>query len=764
MLGGISLTDDAGVEIDALLRQSKHVALLAYLASPKPGTWHKRDSVLGTFWAEHDQARSRSALRSALYTLRRHLPENAIRARGDNDLSVDPQLVATDTAAMAEYFETGDYERALECYRGEFLPGIYVADAETFEQWLEQERRRTRSIASRSARRLSEQLEAENDLPAAITAARRNYELDPDDESTARRLISLLDASGDRAQAFAVYEEFRNHLSEAFGVRPSAETVALLDAVRTRHEPGTVPTLPLPRPRQTTPAQKVEALRAQPVQTPPARHRSLRALALLLIPLAIGAVAWIMNPRGNAAPAAIGRTLVVLPVTNETGDASVDYIATGIGDDLARRLANVGGFTIRSAALSDLPEPVRSDLRGITTAYKANFLLRTSLKKVGDSLLLASNVVDGGTLEANAIGSYEFSQYSISDAESKVAAAVAGTVFRRALPPQQTVPVDPESYRLTLLGYHQLLFNVKRGADQRKVAHDLFMRAVDIDPQNARAWAGISSIWASQTVTDQIPFDEGFNRASAAADRALALDSSQGAALANMAGLRALKYRRYSLADPFFRKAEAAEPWNPEVYFIKSVLYRNAHLWDESRDAIRIARSLDPLNSLYIDREAIIEFCAGRPAEALDLYKRETPPDPGNGLLQGGITRALAMLARYDEALDSWKLEAQQRSDTALLKHLEGARGKDGYWGVRHALGRERLAALEKRTDRVSPLNRMQALLAAGDSARGFEEMDRIIELGLRAVYRLQCMADVDEFRDTDRFKAALAKVGGLPK
>src|SRR5215207_1133597 len=88
-----------------------------------------------------------------------------------------------------------------------------------------------------AAKRLSEKRETDNDLPGAISAARRHYELDPDDEGTARRLISLLDSVGDRAQAFAVYEEFRNHLSEAFGVRPSAETVALLDAVRTRHEP-----------------------------------------------------------------------------------------------------------------------------------------------------------------------------------------------------------------------------------------------------------------------------------------------------------------------------------------------------------------------------------------------------------------------------------------------------------------------------------------------------------------------------------------------
>jgi len=52
-----------------------------------------RDTVLGTFWPETDQSRARAALRSALYTLRQHLPDRVIRSRGDDDLSIDPELL-----------------------------------------------------------------------------------------------------------------------------------------------------------------------------------------------------------------------------------------------------------------------------------------------------------------------------------------------------------------------------------------------------------------------------------------------------------------------------------------------------------------------------------------------------------------------------------------------------------------------------------------------------------------------------------------------
>ena len=757
MLGGVSLTDEAGAEVDALLRQPKHIALLAYLASPRPGTWHKRDSVLGTFWAEHDQARSRSAFRSALYTLRQHLPEDAIRSRGDNDLSVDPHLVSTDAAQMEDLIERGEYASALACYKGEFLPGIYVADAEGFDQWIEHERRRTRALASRAARQLSEQLEAKNDLAGAIDAARRNYDLDRGDEIAARRLISLLDASGDRAQAFAVYEEFRNYVYEAFGVRPSAETVALLDAIRTRHEPAYLPVAASPSSAPSTPAASAK---------PASPSRRSRTLALAAIPVAIAAIAWTVWPGKAVAPPPRAKTLVVLPVANETGDPSLDYLASGIGDDLARAL-DIGSFNIRSAARSRWPAKVRGDLRAISRAYQASFLLRTTLKQTKDSLQIVAYIIDGATLDENPIDPRTFTQASISDVESRIAADVAGIVFKRPFSPAPTREVDPQSLDLTKKGLYNVLVNARASRPDTAtppmlLARELFLQAIAIDPNNARAWGGLSSVLAGEIVSDRLPFAEGYEQATTAIDKALAIDSLQGSALANLGILEALKYNKLSIGEKWIRKAEAAEPGNPEVYLVKAVLYRNAHMWDKSRDAIRFAQRLDPLATWYLDRETITEFCAGNPQNALKLYYNWHAIDPSDGLIQGGITRALAGMHRYDEALDSWRTDARLRRDTVTLRTLNGVKGEEGYWNLRHAIGRKRVQQMEARQGRVSPLRRMQAYFAAGDSTKGFEAIEDMLDQGILARFRLPCMPEVDEFRDSQRFKELVARAGML--
>ena len=70
MLGEIRLTTADGTELDSLLRQPKRLALLAYLASPAPGVWHRRDAILALFWPELDTARARTLPRNGLYIVR----------------------------------------------------------------------------------------------------------------------------------------------------------------------------------------------------------------------------------------------------------------------------------------------------------------------------------------------------------------------------------------------------------------------------------------------------------------------------------------------------------------------------------------------------------------------------------------------------------------------------------------------------------------------------------------------------------------------
>jgi tetratricopeptide (TPR) repeat protein len=638
------------------------------------------------------------------------------------------------------------------------LPGLFIPGAEGFEKWLDHERSRLRGVAQRAAAALIEQREADGDLPGAIEAASRAVELDPDAEQQVRRLMELLDGHGDSAQALAAYERLHGHLAAEYSSEPSAATNALAQRIRTRRQavepPPPVPGLPRDAERAAW-APTEGAPTTSPALPHPGWRRPRRLVAALVTVLAVTAVAWFAR-RDAAAPPA-GRSLVLLPMVNETGDASLDYLATGITEDVARRLQGIGGLvTIHSAARAEWPSTTGSDLGLIGREFGSELGLRSRLLLTGDSLTVATEVVDIASGESQPVGQLKFTVATVHDLESRLAAAVAGTVFRRPIPEDprgSDRPVDPESYRLTLQGWHALL-TLQDGAEARR----LFATATERDPSNARAWAGVSSVWSSAAVTWEVPFDEGYALAEAAALRALALDSLQGTALANLGILRGLRDRNLAAGIALLSRSFAVEPGNPELFLIEAALYRHAWRWEEARDAIRIARRLDPLNPRYVEREAVISVCTDQPEESLALY-REAVRLNAAGPVRDGLARALARLGRWDEALEQLREGAAARRDQPALAALRAWHGESGYWAARAAVARPRLDALlaAAQSRWVSRARLGTLYIAVGELERGLDLLEHEARAGDVGILRLPCQPDVDRVRDAPRFKAILA-------
>lgn len=232
LLGGLELCRADGRRVRSVLAQPKRVALLAYLAIEAGRRFKRRDSVVGVFWPETEEEKGRHALRQALYSLRRSLDEDVFSARGDDELALAADRLWCDAVAFEGACQEGRDEEALALYRGPLLPGFYVPGAAGFERWLEAERGRLARLAGEAAWRLAEGREAAGDPVAAAHWARRASELSPFDETALRRLLELLERTGDRAGALRTYEEFARRLSRELDAEPAAETQELAGRIR----------------------------------------------------------------------------------------------------------------------------------------------------------------------------------------------------------------------------------------------------------------------------------------------------------------------------------------------------------------------------------------------------------------------------------------------------------------------------------------------------------------------------------------------------
>jgi DNA-binding SARP family transcriptional activator len=245
LLGTTELVRADGSEITAVLQQPKRLAVLALLAASGEGRWHRRDTLLATFWPDMDDERARAALRRTLTFLRTHVGDAVIRTRGD-EVGVATDGLWCDLVACEAALKDGRLADAVDLYRGEVLAGLHVPSAPEFERWLDGARERFRRETSDAAARLATAAEQAGRLPEAAAWSRRALEIRPDDEAGLRRLLSLLDRFGDRAGAVRAYDDFARRLAQDFDLAPSAETAAIVATVRSRAEAAPAPVTPPP--------------------------------------------------------------------------------------------------------------------------------------------------------------------------------------------------------------------------------------------------------------------------------------------------------------------------------------------------------------------------------------------------------------------------------------------------------------------------------------------------------------------------------------
>jgi Tol biopolymer transport system component/DNA-binding SARP family transcriptional activator len=317
LLGEIRLTGSSGLEIDTLVRQPKRLALLAYLSTPEPGTWHRRDMLLALFWPDFDTAHARTSLRNALYVIRQAVGENVLRTRGDEEISVDPAHLETDLGTTWVALRESRTADALSLYGGDLMPGLFPPDSEGFMRWLDTERMRIRVAVCASGVALLDEMEKAGRLAEAVVIGRRVIEIQPDDETIVRRVIALHEANGDKAGALGLFENYRARLAAEFDAEPAAETVAMAERLRATTSERTARRSREPNPRATvqrdSPVESFDLVEPVTSEHPrwraPTRTKRLAALAGATLVVVFGILAWSMSRPARAMSIGASSTL-----------------------------------------------------------------------------------------------------------------------------------------------------------------------------------------------------------------------------------------------------------------------------------------------------------------------------------------------------------------------------------------------------------------------------------------------------------------------
>jgi TolB-like protein/DNA-binding winged helix-turn-helix (wHTH) protein/Tfp pilus assembly protein PilF len=389
--------------------------------------------------------------------------------------------------------------------------------------------------------------------------------------------------------------------------------------------------------------------------------RALQSSGLVLLLLVAALAAWKVH--SWLRPPADIRSLAVLPLESLSSDASQDYFADGMTDELISDLGQIGALRVISRTSVMAYKHTRKPLPQIARELNVDAVIEGTVLRSGDQVRITAQLIQASADKHLWSQSYEGELRDTLALQDKVARAIADQIRINLNPQEQAAlknvkAVNPQAYESYLKGRY---FWNKRTRESLKVALAYFNQAIDEDPKYAQAYSGLADTYALlgdwqyavMTAKEALP------KAKAAAIKALELDNSLGEAHNSLAFCLDGFDWDFDSAGKEFRRAIELNPG-----------YATAHHWyawhlsllgryDEAIAEMRRALNLDPL-SLVINADlAELLVLANSYDESIQQSRKTIELDPNFGLAHNHLAQAYLQQHRNDEAVAELKKAVQ---------------------------------------------------------------------------------------------------------
>lgn len=313
---------------------------------------------------------------------------------------------------------------------------------------------------------------------------------------------------------------------------------------------------------------------------------------------------------------------------------------------------------------------------------------------------------------------------------------------------------DPEAHRAYLRGRRQWSKRTRAGL---QLAMEQFESAIDRDPEHAQAWSGLADCYA--IMAPWLPPRLGYQKALAAAKRALALEPGSAEALTSLAFATLFHDWDWAQSEALFRRAIALDPGYATSHQWYAELLTATGRFDEALAEARAAEDLDALSYAMPTTIVNVFYYARRYEEALEHHRRMVALGEPNDTL-GGIgdrARLLEQSGRAAAAVNEYRAVLALDDDPRLRAGLACALALSGA----AAEARAELAALERLSAErhVPPYALAGPLAILGDLDAAFAKLEEAYATRDRAMVYMRINPRFDALRGDARFDSLVARM-----
>lgn len=369
-------------------------------------------------------------------------------------------------------------------------------------------------------------------------------------------------------------------------------------------------------------------------------------------------------------------SIVVLPFANMSADAQNEYFSDGIGEEITNALTRIDGLRVvsRTSAFSFRGKNVST--REIGDQLNVAFVLEGSVRRVENRIRMAVKLAR--TTDDSVLWSEQYDRvlndvFAVQDEVTQhIVATITGALKLAPMKAHEKIrpPRNLEAYDVYLLGRHE--WNKRSEAGMRK-ALELFERAIELDPEYAPAYSGISDASALLASWNFALPAEMFPRAVAAAERALALDERLAEAHASIGFIKYNWEWDWAGATRELRRAIELNPSLENAYRWLSGLLAGIGRDAEALPIAEQVVALDPLSVLPHMNLGIIHLLAARYEQAVNEFTRVLEMNPKFARGLGFRAAALVFAGRHDEALESARIAVDLSNNHPMMRFVLGS-------------------------------------------------------------------------------------------
>lgn len=456
------------------------------------------------------------------------------------------------------------------------------------------------------------------------------------------------------------------------------------------------------------------------------------------------------------------KSIAVLPFANISADVENEYFCDGLAEELLNALAKIPELKVAARTSAFSFKGKSTDIEEIAKKLGVRTILLGSVRKAGERIRITVQLID--TSNGYHLWSERFDRVmdDIFDIQDEITSSVIG-VLKVQLLGEENAKVkrwtsDPEAYELYLKGRYNWS-KMEGDALQRAVTY--YRQALEVDPNYALAYAGLSDAYVLLVNHKGAPFEESINTARMAANKALELDQELAEAHTSLGFLNTFYVWDWQASESSLRRAIELNPNSSFAHQVLGIRMCLERRFEEATESFRVAHELDPLSPSIAEHLGWPDYYGRNYDRAVIEFKKAVEMEPGFKNIYFRLGLAYLQLGMYDAALEQIQACQDISNDRDSVGWLGYIHGLKGDTAAARALLKE-LEALSK--ERYEPPYAFAIVhLGLGEIDEAFKWLERAAREHDYWMIFIHIDPDLDPLRGDSRFET-LVKLVGIPE